>query len=113
MGDFEYSKFLNSFLTFFLKCRTTDIIVKKEPVFEAKFSEYESFYTRSNKPGRGWSGSTRSFRRTFRGNYRDTGATGRKEPIKGIRSNNGTRDDERKDTRSEERMVKRKNPTDS
>ena len=68
----------------------------------------------------------------FRGNYRGAGATGRKEPIKGTRSNgtrsngtrsdgtrsngtrsDGTRSDERKDTKSEERTVKRKNPTDS
>ena len=91
----------------------SSVTVKKGPVFEAQCSEYESFYTRSNRPGRGWHGSRGSFRGTFKGNYKSAGATGRKEPIKGIRSNDGTRNDERKDTRSEERMVKRKNPTDS
>ena len=87
---------------------TSSVIVKKEPVFEAECSEYESFYTRSNRPGRGWHGFRGSFCGKFKGNYRGAGATGKKEPIKGIRSNDGTRNDERKDTRSEERMVKRK-----
>ena len=92
-------------------------MVKKEPVFEAKCSEYESFHTQSNRPGRVWRGSRGLFRGTFRGNYRGVGATGRKEPTKATRSNgtrsDGTRSDERKDTGSEERMVKRKNPTDN
>ena len=68
-------------------------MVKKEPVFEVECCEYESFYTRSNRPGRGWRGSRGSFRETFRGNYRGNGATGRKEPIRGTRSN-GTRSKE-------------------
>ena len=92
---------------------TSSVIVKKELVFEAERSEYGSFYTHSNRPGRGWRGFRGSFRGKFRGNYRGAGAPGRKEPIQSIRSNDGTRIDERKYTRSEERMVKRKNPTDS
>ena len=91
---------------------TSSVMVKKEPMLEAECSEYESFYTRSNRPGIGWSGFRGSFRGTIRGNYRGAGATGRKEPIKGTRSI-GTRNEERKDTRSEEIMAKRKNPTDS
>ena len=91
---------------------TSSVTVKKESVFEAECSEYESFYTRSNRSGRGWHGSRGSFRGTFRGNYRGADATSRKEPIRGTRSN-GTRSDETKDRSSEESIVKRKNPTDS
>ena len=57
---------------------TSSVTVKKEPVFEAECSEYESFYTRSNRPGRGWRGSRGSFREKFRGIYRGAGAAGRK-----------------------------------
>ena len=45
---------------------TSSVMVKKEPVFKAECSEYESFYTQSNRPGRGWRGSRGSFRGTFR-----------------------------------------------
>ena len=47
------------------------------------------------------------YRIILRNVNRGAGASGRKEPIK------GTRSEERKDTRSEERIAKRKNPTDS
>ena len=91
---------------------TSSVIVKKEPVFEAECIEYESFYTQSNRPGRGWRRSRRSFEEHSGEIIPGTGATGRKKTLKSIRSN-GTRNDERKDIRSGERMVKRKNPTDS
>ena len=77
---------------------TSSVIVKKEPVFEAECSEYESFM---HDP-KGLEEVDVDLEDLFEEN---SGATGRKEPIKGIRSY--------EDTRSEERIGKRKNPTDS
>ena len=79
---------------------TSSVMVGRKLCLKQNVVSTKVFIHDPNRPGRGWCESRGSFQGTFRRNYRGAGATSRKKPIKGTRSNvtrsDGARSDEKK-----------------